>query len=667
MRAAGHKVSGRLKDLYACQLFLTFAGIIDIETMRMSRIASFREFGLAGVLAMFLYSCANIGNPNGGPYDELPPKFVSSTPVPNSINYQGKKVEILFDELIQIDNPMENVIITPPQREMPVIRSSGKRVEVELFDSLKPNTTYTIDFTNSIADNNEKNILENFTFAFSTGDVIDSLEISGTVLNASNLEPMPGISIGLHSNLADSAFRTLPFDRTSRTNDKGQFTVRNIKPGKYRIYALNDVNRDYKFDQPGEDIAFLDSVFVPTFTAAVRQDTIWQDSLTIDTIRTVHYTRFLPDDIALRLFKEKFERQYMTRPERPDEHRFVLHFNAPLDTIPVPRPLNFTPAEEDWFIVQPLDEGRNVTFWLRDSLVWQLDTLTMELTYPMSDSLNILRPQTDTIQTVLRRRPSEKKKKKGEPEIEFLNMTIDASGEMDLFDTVSIVFDEPVLDIDKDMFRLEQEVDSVWSLVDFEFFQDSLNSLGYYINRDWKYGESFRLTVDSALIHSLYGKWNDVFQTQFRIKPEDSYGHLYINIIGNDTLPAFVELLNSKDEPVRKATVKGGGVLFMDLKPEKYYARLVIDTNRNGEWDTGNYAERLQPEEVFYCPKVFTVLQNFQHEETWNIRLTPWLKQKPLEITKNKPKEVTKKKRDYREEGRRNSSSSSNGFGGLSF
>ena len=622
---------------------------------------------MAGVLAMFLYSCANIGNPNGGPYDELPPKFVSSTPVPNSINYQGKKVEILFDELIQIDNPMENVIITPPQREMPVIRSSGKRVEVELFDSLKPNTTYTIDFTNSIADNNEKNILENFTFAFSTGDVIDSLEISGTVLNASNLEPMPGISIGLHSNLADSAFRTLPFDRTSRTNDKGQFTVRNIKPGKYRIYALNDVNRDYKFDQPGEDIAFLDSVFVPTFTAAVRQDTIWQDSLTIDTIRTVHYTRFLPDDIALRLFKEKFERQYMTRPERPDEHRFVLHFNAPLDTIPVPRPLNFTPAEEEWFIAQPLDEGRNVTFWLRDSLVWQLDTLTMELTYPMSDSLNILRPQTDTIQTVLRRRPSEKKKKKGEPEIEFLNMTIDASGEMDLFDTVSIVFDEPVLDIDKDMFRLEQEVDSVWSLVDFEFFQDSLNSLGYYINRDWKYGESFRLTVDSALIHSLYGKWNDVFQTQFRIKPEDSYGHLYINIIGNDTLPAFVELLNSKDEPVRKATVKGGGVLFMDLKPEKYYARLVIDTNRNGEWDTGNYAERLQPEEVFYCPKVFTVLQNFQHEETWNIRLTPWLKQKPLEITKNKPKEVTKKKRDYREEGRRNSSSSSNGFGGLSF
>lgn len=624
--------------------------------------------GLAWGCTVMLYACANIGNPNGGPYDELPPKFVSSMPVPNSINYKGQKVEILFDELIQLDNPSENVIITPPQREMPIIRTAGKKVQVELLDSLKENMTYTIDFTNSIADNNEKNVLENFTFAFSTGDVIDSLELSGTVLNAENLEPMPGISIGLHSNLADSAFRTLPFDRTSRTNDKGQFTVRNIKPGKYRVYALNDVNRDYKFDQPGEDIAFLDSVFVPTFTMATRQDTLWKDSLTIDTIRTIQYTRFLPDDIALRLFKEKFERQYMTRPERPDEHRFVLHFNAPLDTVPLPVPLNFEPVQEEWFITQSADEGRNITFWISDSTVWKQDTLRMALTYPMSDSLNILRPQIDTIQTVARRRPAEKKKrKKGEPEIEFLSMTVDAPGDMDLFDTVAVVFGEPVPEINKDMFRLEQEVDSVWSLVDFHFFQDSVNSLNYYIDRDWKYGESYQLTIDSALIYSLYGKWNDLFQGTFKIKPEDSYGHLFINIQGLDTVPAFVELLDSKDAPVRKAVVKDGGALFMDLKPEKYYARLVLDINGNGEWDTGSFAECRQPEEVFYCPKPFTILQNFQHEENWNIRETPWLKQKPLDITKNKPKETTKKKRDYREEGRSNSSSSSNGFGGLSF
>lgn len=617
---------------------------------------------VACALATLFYACANMASPNGGPYDELPPKFISSTPLPNTINYKGKKVEILFDELIQLDNPSENVIITPPQREMPIIRAAGKKVQVELLDTLQENMTYTIDFTNSIADNNEKNVLENFSFAFSTGDIIDSLEISGHVLNAENLEPMPGISIGLHSNLADSAFRTEPFYRTSRTNDRGHFTVRNIKPGTYRVYALNDVNRDYKFDQPGEDIAFLDSLIVPSYEPAIRQDTIWKDSLTIDTIKLVNYTRFYPDNIQLRLFKEKFERQYMTRPERPDEHNFVLHFNIPLDTVPVPVPLNFTPQQEEWYVTQLNDGGKNIVFWLSDSTVWKQDTLRMELTYPKSDSLNILRPQTDTIQTVTKRRPKEKRKrkKKDEPEIEFLQMTVDAPGDMDIFDTVSVAFNEPALELKKEMFRLEQEVDSVWHLVDFEFYQDSLNSLGYFIDRDWNYGESYQLTIDSAVIYSLYGKWNDLFQTTFKIKPEDSYGNLYINILGTDTVPAYVELLNVKDEPVRKSPVKEGGALFMDLKPDKYYARLVLDANGNGEWDTGDYDEKRQPEEVYYSPKVYQVMQNFDVEETWNIHATPWLQQKPLDITKNKPKEATKKKRDYREEGRTQNSSSNN-------
>jgi hypothetical protein len=142
---------------------------------------------LVGVLLLaVIYSCANIGTPNGGPYDEAPPKFVSSNPIPNQVNYTGKNVEILFDELIQIEKPTENVIITPPQMELPIIRSSGKKAVVELKDTLKPNTTYTIDFTNAIVDNNEKNVFENFSFAFSTGETIDTLEISGVLLNAEN-------------------------------------------------------------------------------------------------------------------------------------------------------------------------------------------------------------------------------------------------------------------------------------------------------------------------------------------------------------------------------------------------------------------------------------------------------------------------------------------------
>lgn len=615
------------------------------------------------LLLTVIYSCANIGSPNGGPYDETPPKFVSSTPVPNQINYTGKKIEILFDELIQIEKPSENVIITPPQMELPVIRSAGKKAVIELKDTLKPNTTYTIDFTNSISDNNEKNVFENFSFAFSTGDIIDTLEVSGVLLNAENLEPMPGITIGLHNNLEDSAFVKLPFVRTSRTNDKGQFTIRNITPGTYHIFALNDVNRDYKFDQPGEDIAFLDSVIVPSFELTTRQDTTWKDSLTIDTIRTVGYTRFFPDNIELRLFKEKFERQYMVKPERPDEKYFTLRFNTKLDTVPVPVPINFTPEDSTWYFVQQTEGGTAVNYWLADSTVWKQDTLQVQVSYPKSDSLNILRPQTDTVQLVLRRRPAEKKKKKKKDEpdpIVFLGMQVDAPSSMDLFDTISVTFNEPVLDINKEMFFLDQKIDTVWNTVDFDFFPDSTNSLNYFIRRPWKYGEEYRIEVDSAAIHSLYGKWNDFFTGEFKIKKEDEYGYLYLNINGVDTT-AFVELFSSGDAPVRKAKVKDGGVLFMDLKPDKYYARIVIDTNGNGVWDTGNYIEKRQPEEVYYSPKMYEIMQNWQVEETWNVNSTPLAKQKPLEITKNKPKEATKKKRNYKDESQQSSPRNNSG------
>lgn len=624
-----------------------------------------RKIGkLAGGLGagMLLYSCANMATPNGGPYDEQPPRFVSSTPAPNQTNYAGKKVEILFDELIQIDKPSENVIITPPQMEMPVIRSAGRKVVVELKDTLKPNTTYTIDFTNSIADNNEKNVFENFSFAFSTGDVIDTLEVSGTVLNAENLEPMKGIMVGLHSNLNDSAFVRLPFDRTSRTNDKGQFTIRNIAPGTYRVFALNDVNRDYKFDQPGEEIAFLDTLVVPSFESAIRQDTIWKDSLTIDTVLSVGYTRFLPDGLELRLFKEKFERQYRLKPERTQENRVTLKFNAPLDTLPALVPVNFLPADSAWYFIQTADGDRSVHYWLTDPEVWKQDTLLVSVTFPESDSLNVLQARTDTVQFLMRRRP-EKKKKKNDDEPEppvFLGMTIDAPSSMDLFDTVSVVFDEPVLDLQKEWFYLDQKVDSLWEPVDFEFFPDTANSLAFFINRPWKYGEEYRLEVDSAAIVSLYGKENNVYSGTFKIKKEEEYGHLYINIEGIDTT-AYVELLNGSDQPLRKAKVKQGGVLFMDLKPDKYYARLVVDENDNGVWDTGNYAERKQPEKVYYCPKMFTIMQNWQVEETWNVLATPLNRQKPMEITKNKPEEATKKKRDYKNEGKQQSSNNSGG------
>lgn len=622
------------------------------------------------IASLMLYACANMASPNGGPYDEVPPKFISSTPAPGQLNYKGKKVEILFDELVQVDKPTENVIVTPPQMTQPVIRANGRRVVVALEDTLKENTTYTIDFTNSIADNNEKNVLQNFSFAFSTGPTIDTLQISGILLDAATLEPMSGITVGVHTNLADSAFTTTPFVRTSRTNDRGQFTIRNMAPGTYRIYALEDVMRSYAYTQPGQQIAYSDSLIVPSFELTTRQDTTWKDSLTIDTIMTVPYTHFFPDNIELLLFKEKVERQYMLRPERNDEKILTLRFNAPVEQYPEPVPVNFEP-EGDWYFVQAEEEGRTIKYWLTDSLVWQQDTLQIAVDYLKSDSLNVLRPQTDTVSLSMRRRPqaTQKKSKKADrpKPIEFLGLSATPTGTMEMTDTLSLTFAEPIAQLDSSLLRLEQLVDSVWTPVDFRFFPDSTNALRYFLLRPWNYAEEYQLSIDSATIYSVYGRWNNTLKNAFKVKKEDDYGHLYINVIGVDTT-AFVELLNNSDLPVRKAKVKDGGALFMDLKPDKYYARLTIDLNGNGRWDTGNYAEKRQPEQVFYCPKLFQVMQNWQVEETWDVTAVPLQQQKPMEITKNKPKEITKKKRDYRNEGRSSSSSSrGSGMGSLRF
>lgn len=621
------------------------------------------------VLLVLILSCANIGNPNGGPYDETPPVFISSTPAPNQTQYKGRKVEIYFDELIQLENPTENVIITPPQQELPLVQAQGRKIVVQLHDTLQADMTYTIDFGSAVSDNNEKNILENFSFAFSTGDVIDSLEVSGYVLDAETLEPMPGITVGLHENLADSAFQTLPFIRTSRTNDRGKFIIRNIKTGTYHLYALHDINRDYMFDQPGEAIAFLDSTITPTFEFTSRQDTVWKDTLTIDTIKTVHYTRFFPDDLTLRFFKEHFYRQYMLRPVRETAETFRLNFNAPPETTPEPIPLNFEPMDEDWYQLERSAKDTTFLYWITDSLVWKQDTLQFTVSYTMLDSLNLPFIQTDTINAVHRKLPEKgrKKKKDEQKEIDFLGLNTNASSAMNVFDTLTITLSEPVPLLSKELFLFEQKTDTIWNPTEFAFMRDSLNPMIYYLHKPFRYGEEYRLTVDSAAIHSYYGKWNNRLEDQLKIKNRDEYGFLYIEIIGCET-NAYVELLNKSGEPVRRAEVKDGGALFNNLLLDRYYARIILDENENGKWDTGEYETNRQPEKVYYYPEFFDIItKNWESDESWDILKEPLYKQKPLDITKNKPKEVKKQKRDYRNENRgssRGSSSSRGSFGG---
>ena len=193
-------------------------------------------------LLCLIFACANPGSgPDGGPYDETPPRIVEMRPALGQINAKQKKVEIAFDEYIKVENAVEKVIVSPPQIEVPEIKVLGKRISINLSDTLKPATTYTIDFSDAITDVTEGNPLGNFTYYFSTGEQLDTMEVAGHVLNAADLEPVKGILVGLHSDSTDSVFNTKPFERVARTNGDGRFSIKGVAPGKYRIYALQDM------------------------------------------------------------------------------------------------------------------------------------------------------------------------------------------------------------------------------------------------------------------------------------------------------------------------------------------------------------------------------------------------------------------------------------------
>ena len=621
------------------------------------------------MLMIVVYSCASMGNPDGGPYDEEPPKFVRSTPKPFAINSKEKKVTIEFDEFIKLEKAAEKVVVSPPQLEQPEIKASGRKVVVGLVDSLKPNTTYTIDFADAIVDNNEGNPLGNYAFTFSTGTTIDTMEVSGTVLGASDLEPVKNIQVGLHSDLSDSAFMKKPFDRVSRTDSRGHFSIRGIAPGKYRIYALMDGNQNYLFDSKTEMIAFSDSIIIPAMEDAMRQDTIWKDSLTIDTIKSVGYTRFLPDDIILRAFKEENDRQYLTRSERDKENHFVLTFSARADTLPTLKGLNFD--ERDAFIIEKTDRNDSICYWIKDSLIYQMDTLEIQMDYLATDTLDRLVPQTDTLflankltraeREKLEAKAAEekekerkKKEKKGEtiePEpTKFLTLNVDAPSAFDLDRNVYLSFDEPVASIDTAAIHMDIKKDSLWEEIPFMFVADSVVPRKYEILAEWEPEKEYQLSIDSMAFRGMYGLHTNKVKQTMKVKKLDEYGTILLNITGADST-AVVELLDGSGKVLRQQRITPQNTAdFYYLNPgTKFYIRLFNDRNGNGVWDTGKYSEHLQPEEVYYFPKVWEMKANFEFEENWDINAVPVEKQKLDEIKKQKPEE-TKKIQDRNKE-----------------
>lgn len=636
------------------------------------------------VVTALLAACASMQRPEGGPRDEAPPVFVRSNPRPGQLNVTGNKVTVEFDENVTLDDAMNKVVVSPAQRTTPVVSAVGRRVTVELRDTMKKDVTYTIDFADAVKDLNEGNVLDGFALDFSTGDTIDTLRISGMLFEARNLEPAQGMVVGVYSNLSDTAIKTLPLDRITKTNQYGQFTLRGLKEGKYRIYALNDVNRDYHWDR-SEDVAFYDVTVSPSSEPAVFTDTL-VNVAGEDSVVTRDGTRFLPDDILLTWFNEGYVSQYLRKNERPEPNNLDFEFSTKADTLPILKLLNTHRAGEEsekWSVLQASPTLDTLRYWITDTSLVALDTLMIEARYIRTDTLDQLSWTTDTLRMVTknarmrRKRAQEEAKElaklREDHRRELARQGVDLDS-LDAADTIPpppppisfkvssptsqdlnlpLVFQSatPVASVDSTAFHLEEMIDSVWYTRTAPVMRaiGEHNSLKFIAPYEWEPGGHYKLTIDSAAIYDIYGLTNPPLVHEFNAKKLEEYSTLNFNIEGLEGRPAVVEVLDASDKVVAAAPVKGSFGRIEYLTPGTYYARLFIDSDSNGIYTNG-LLDSIQPEEVYYYPKKITLKKNWGIEQSWNIYELPIDMQKPQEIKKNKPKRKRGENDDREEE-----------------
>lgn len=643
------------------------------------------RFALLLLTLTLVAACARMGNPDGGWYDETPPRVVGASPAEKATGVKTRKLHIRFNEFIKIENATENVVVSPPQLESPDIKAGGKSIDIELKDSLKANTTYTVDFSDAITDNNEGNPLGNYTYSFSTGEHIDTMEVSGWVLAAENLEPVKGILVGLYANLADSAFRTQPMLRVAKTDGRGHFVIRGIAPGKYRVYALQDVDGDYHLTQKGEQMAFNREVIVPSSKPDVRQDTLWRDSLRIDSISRVSYTHFLPDNIMLRAFTHVQTDRFFTKAERTLPECFSLVFTAGSNELPQLRGLNFNNAERA-FIVMPTAKKDTITYWIKDSALINQDTLRMQMQYWSTDTTGQLRMKQDTIEVLAKtpyakrlkekqkkaeewKKAQDKAQKKGEPfetimRPEALKVEVKVNNSIAPDENVRIELPTPLQSLDSTKVHLYSKRDTLWYEARYRLRvregADSLAPVGtnllhkrwLELQAEWKPGVEYSFELDSLALTDIYGTTSGKIKQGFKVREDKEFATLAVSLTALTDSNVVVQLLNGQDAVVKQTRALAGTANFYYLQPATYYLRLFVDRNGNGRWDTGDFYRGEEPETVYYFPEEIECKANWDATRTWNPTAKPLNEQKPGKITKQKPDKGKSIKRRNRERAR---------------
>jgi len=579
---------------------------------------------------LFCWSCAQQGSPSGGPRDEDPPLVIESDPPNYSTRFEAKKIEVTFDEYIVLDNVNQELIVSPPMEEQPSVKLRKRTMIIEYVDTLKSNTTYTFNFGDAIKDLHEGNKLQNFEYVFSTGDILDSMSVRGILQYAENLEvPDEPISIMLYADLRDSVpLLDIPL-YVGRSNDSGVFSVNNLRPDVYKVFALKDGNNNFLFDLPTEEIGFLDTSLIvnanfsrqllgDSIVMSAIPDTVYADSsgIAADSIADSG-----PDlnaiYIDLNLFSEASDIQYLTDNTREDRRKLQLIFALPLSDTFSYQTLQAADEDEPRFLERFSNRRDSLTLWVRDSAHYKKDTLQMAINYTVKDTSEQFVVRRDTLLFTYREKEKKSKNRREvavqKAEEKLAVNTMRNNGNQDLNRDLSLLLDFPVGSLEDTLFMLYHIPDSVEVPIPFVIEADSLNPYKAVLKTSWESASQYRMVVLPGALSSIYPMQHDTIDVSFKTRDLEFYGKILLSL-ANVNNQVVVQLISGKTIVEERIVKADGQYTYPFLSPKEYSFKFIHDLNENGRWDTGEYLKKLQPEPVELLPVTIEVRSNWDHD-----------------------------------------------------
>lgn len=602
------------------------------------------------LLALVMHQCANQGSLGGGPKDEDPPVFLGSDPVKYSRNSTPKRVVMEFDEFLVLKDLNQNLIISPPLNEDPLIKLKGKRVLIKNHKKMvyDTNTTYTYYFGNAICDLHEDNPIENFEYVFSTGPSLDSLSIRGQVLNARFLTPEESVYVCLYKKQMNDTivFDSLPYFvrpyYVSRTDKKGNYALNNIRMQEYMVFAIKDVNSNYYFDMPNEEIAFVDSLMWPQEVLEYIPDSIPIDTSNyhlMDSLWLNHSYTMVQNQLSLFMFSQDDSIPRLLESTVLEEKKIDFFFRFPVhDSVQI-RLLNDS-IPFDWYEKEYSKNRDTLSLWLtrinQDSLIIEMviDTLA-------ADTLDFLVRHPKQEKKKKRSRKG-KKDKKDKQKKEGLKYSSNASTSLAFYKDIHLEFETPLKYANFDYILLKE--DSVRVIPEI-FFTDSIHRK-ITVSYDWLPDTKYEFILPQEALADIFGLENDSIILQFTTTKEDAYSRLILDFRNPDSSivsPILLQIVNGgADKEVilqQHRVLKDTILVFEYLNEGDFLLKAIVDKNDNGQWNTGHFGDGLLPETVYYSQKWITTKANWDVKEAWH----------PTEKDKIRPP----KKKEEKEKGKK--------------